>query len=250
MPPMTRRTRQARLSRGPQFQCPRCHTSTSAGASVALAGLRPEIVAALALPDTDPMPTQVCRSCTAHARALVFREQLTRERGALGELEKDIASRAAEHVAVAYDLEHARARDASLAERVADSIARVGGSWTFVITFCVGMATWMTINAVFLQSAAFDPYPFILLNLVLSCVAALQAPIILMSQNRSGERDRAQATQDYRVNLKAELEIAALHEKLDLLLHDKWETLADLQEAQMDLLEELVGRVEPKASDL
>ena len=214
---------------------------TGRASAVALVGLRREVLTALALPDQDPPPTHVCRACVAHARALVFREQLTRERGALGELEKEIATRAAEHTAIAVDLDDARARAATPAERVADAIARIGGSWAFVITFCVGLAAWMTLNAAFLQRDAFDPYPFILLNLVLSCVAALQAPVILMSQNRAGERDRAQATQDFRVNLKAELEIAALHEKLDLLLHDKWETLADLQEAQMDLLEELVS---------
>ena len=97
----------------------------------------------------------------------------------------------------------------------------------------------MTVNTLVLARGAFDPFPYILLNLLLSCVAALQAPIILMAQNRTAHRDRAMADHDYRVNLEAELEIALLHEKVDHLLHSQWEHMVEIQQAQMELLEQI-----------
>lgn len=216
----------------------------SARSAIPISALRPEVAHALALPEGTNPSAQVCRACYAHARALVFREQLTSQRGALTDLESEIAKRAADHVAVARDLDASLDASATTADKLADRLAQVGGSWAFVLSFLTALVVWMLVNTLFLRTEAFDPYPYILLNLVLSCVAAIQAPIILMSQNRAASRDRAQAMQDYRVNLKAELEVAALHEKLDLLLHQKWETLADLQEAQTDLLEELLARTE------
>ena len=116
----------------------------------------------------------------------------------------------------------------TVGERLADNVARVGGSWAFVIGFGVVLVVWMALN-VAMMGRAFDPYPFILLNLVLSSLAAIQAPIIMMSQNRTSARDRAQADEDFRVNLKAELEVAALHEKMDHLLHEQWESLLDMR---------------------
>ena len=102
-------------------------------------------------------------------------------------------------------------------ERMADAVARFGGSWTFVITFFVVLALWMILNSLWLATRAFDPFPYILLNLILSCLAAVQAPIILMSQNREAQRDRLRAEHDYEVNLKAELEIMQLHDMIEAL---------------------------------
>ncbi|MFN3850064.1 MAG: DUF1003 domain-containing protein [Spirosomataceae bacterium] len=113
----------------------------------------------------------------------------------------------------------------SLGQRLSDKIADFGGSWTFITIFMVILISWMIINAVFLKSSAFDPYPFILLNLVLSCIAALQAPIIMMSQNRQEEKDRERAKKDYQINLRAELEIRLLHQKLDEI-NDKLRSLS------------------------
>jgi len=113
----------------------------------------------------------------------------------------------------------------SLGQRLSDKIADFGGSWTFITIFMVILISWMIINAVFLKSGAFDPYPFILLNLVLSCIAALQAPIIMMSQNRQEEKDRERAKKDYQINLRAELEIRLLHQKLDEI-NDKLRSLS------------------------
>lgn len=106
----------------------------------------------------------------------------------------------------------------TFANRIADKVADFGGSWTFILTFCGIIFVWITANVYFLSDKGFDPYPFILLNLILSCVAALQAPVIMMSQNRQEDKDRDRAKKDFLVNLKAEMEIRALHQKLDMLL--------------------------------
>ncbi|HEX2203144.1 MAG TPA: DUF1003 domain-containing protein [Longimicrobium sp.] len=129
-------------------------------------------------------------------------------------------------------------------QRVADRIAGFGGSWTFILSFLAVLVTWVVLNSVVLarRNEAWDPYPYILLNLFLSMLAALQAPIIMMSQNRQAARDRLDAAHDYEVNLKAEIEIRALHEKLDLLREESWADLVEMQRRQIELLEELLGR--------
>jgi len=127
-------------------------------------------------------------------------------------------------------------------ERLADRIASFGGSWAFILSCLGGLAVWVALNVLILPARGepFDPYPFILLNLVLSMVAALQAPMILMSQNRQAAHDRADAAHDYEVNLKAELEIRDLHEKLDLLRERQWAELVAMQQRQIELLERLL----------
>ena len=128
----------------------------------------------------------------------------------------------------------------TLGERVADRVAAVGGSWRFIISFGVFLVAWMAFNAV--QGKPFDPYPFILLNLVLSCLAAVQAPIIMMSQNRQADADRRQARNDYEVNVKSELEILQVHEKLNELRERDWAALVALQNHQIELLQQLLQR--------
>jgi uncharacterized membrane protein len=179
----------------------------------------------------------VCRKCLQRERAGYVVERLEQERGELSEIEADVAKRAGEHIAIAEDLEQRFARETTFGQGIADRVAEIGGSWTFVICSLAVLGAWIVLNAVMLLHA-FDPYPYILLNLVLSCIAALQAPIIMMSQNRQAARDRMQAQQDFRVNLKAELEIASLHSKLDHLLHSQWTRMVELQELQIELLTE------------
>ena len=123
-------------------------------------------------------------------------------------------------------------------QRVADRVAQFGGSWTFIGLFLFMMAVWMTVNA--LEHKPFDPYPFILLNLLLSCLAALQAPVIMMSQNRQSVRDRLMATHDYEVNLRAEMEIQTLHARFDDLRQRDWAELVVMQQRQIELLEGIV----------
>lgn len=134
----------------------------------------------------------------------------------LGEIEKRVLKRAHERKIVSTDINAAFSAEASAGERLADSIARVGGSWSFILAFLAFLVVWCVVNTVVLMTRAFDPYPFIFLNLVLSMLAAIQAPIIMMSQNRQAERDRFEAAKDYEVNLKAELEVLSLHQKIDL----------------------------------
>jgi len=124
-------------------------------------------------------------------------------------------------------------------QKLADRVARFGGSWTFILIFVGVLITWILFNVFAPKGESFDPYPFILMNLVLSCIAALQAPIIMMSQNRQEEKDRKQAENDYMINLKAELEVRKLHQKIDLLLEEQIKTLFDIQARQMELLTEI-----------
>ena len=132
--------------------------------------------------------------------------------------------------------------NATLGERMADRVADFGGSWTFIILFFGILALWMGVNASFMLARPFDPYPYIFLNLMLSCLAAIQAPIIMMSQNRQESRDRLRSKNDYQINLKAELEIRQLHEKVDHLLKRQWERLMEIQEIQIELMSEMTHR--------
>jgi uncharacterized membrane protein len=129
-------------------------------------------------------------------------------------------------------------------QRAADAVAKFGGSWTFIILFGVVLVCWVILNSFILinYNKAFDPYPYILLNLFLSMLASIQAPIILMSQNRQSELDRLNAEHDYEVNLKAELEIMLLHEKVDLLREGQWGELLAIQRQQLQLLSDLIAK--------
>jgi len=129
-------------------------------------------------------------------------------------------------------------RNPTFISRLADKVAVFGGSWKFIITFTILMVLWIIVNVYFINRP-FDPYPFILLNLLLSTLAALQAPIIIMSQNRKEEKDRQRAINDYMVNLMAEIEVRNLHGKLDLLMTEQMKTLFEIQNTQMDLMEEI-----------
>lgn len=124
-------------------------------------------------------------------------------------------------------------------ERIADKVAAFGGSWTFIIIFGIILFTWMGINTTFVLRKPFDPFPYIFLNLILSCLAAIQAPVIMMSQNRQESRDRMRSENDYKTNLKAELEIQHINEKIDKLINDQWKHLLEIQQMQMEMIEEL-----------
>lgn len=140
----------------------------------------------------------------------------------------------------------------NLGQKTADSIAKFGGSWPFIFIFMTVLIVWIIINSIALFSKPFDPYPFILLNLVLSCLAAIQAPVIMMSQNRQADRDRIQSTNDYQTNLKAEIEIRLLQQKMDHLLTNEWQHLVEIQTIQLDLLGELqkqINNIEKRAQN-
>ncbi len=144
-----------------------------------------------------------------------------------------------EHEILSLDTESELEQQWSFGQRMADKIATFGGSWTFLICFAVFLFLWIGMNSLVLVLRPFDPYPFIFLNLMLSCLAAIQAPIIMMSQNRQEAKDRIRSQHDYQVNLKAEREIRHLHEKVDHHLSHQWSRLVQIQELQLELLSEL-----------
>ncbi len=161
------------------------------------------------------------------------------EAGELSSLEAEVSQSLVDHETITENMLRVESGTRSFGERVSDELARWGGSWTFIISFSIFIIVWMIVNSIVLLTRAFDPYPFILLNLVLSSLAAIQAPVIMMSQHRQETRDRMRAENDYRINLKAELEIRHLHEKIDHMLSSQWKRLVEIQEIQMDLMEEL-----------
>lgn len=183
----------------------------------------------------------VCFKDLNHYRSQYVQHMLETERGELTRLEEEVLRSLREHEILTANLNEDFASRASFGERVSDGLARFGGSWSFLLVFAALLALWIAWNASS-GPAGFDPFPFILLNLILSCLAAVQAPVIMMSQNRQEAKDRLRAEHDYRVNLKAELEIRHLHAKMDLLLTHQWQRLLEIQQVQTDLLEELSRR--------
>ena len=160
----------------------------------------------------------------------------------LGEREKKVAHHLAERIHIARNVGQDISEKMTFGQRLADKVAGFGGSWTFISIFAVVLIAWILLNSFILitYKKSFDPYPYILLNLFLSMIAAIQAPIILMSQNRQAYKDRLSAEHDYEVNLKAEIEIMALHEKIDLLRDKQWSELISIQQEQLMLLSQLI----------
>jgi uncharacterized membrane protein len=163
---------------------------------------------------------------------------------ALDERTKKVTRHIAERKHIAKNTAMQYDAKITMGQRAADAVARFGGSWTFIGIFAAIMVIWVALNSYILIrfSKSFDPYPYILLNLFLSMLASIQAPIILMSQNRHAEKDRLDAEHDYEVNLKAELEIMLLHEKMDLLREGQWGELLAIQKEQLELLESLIEK--------
>jgi uncharacterized membrane protein len=181
----------------------------------------------------------ICRSCLDLYRAKYVQNLLTAEKGELGALEQGVLQSLEQQATLATDTSAEFDQKLTFGQRLADHIASFGGSWGFISLFGAVLFVWIGVNSVALLAKPFDPFPFILLNLVLSCLAAIQAPVIMMSQNRQESKDRFRAEHDYQVNLKAELEIRHLHEKLDHIMRAQWQRLAEIQEVQMDVMEEL-----------
>lgn len=192
-------------------------------------------------PDWSPQDT-VCLSCLNRARAEYVQEVLESEKGELSALEDQVVKSLrdqeilSENLNVEFDLQ------LTFGQRIADRVAEFGGSWTFMLAFGGVLLLWIAVNSLAMLRQPFDPYPFILLNLVLSCLAAMQAPIIMMSQNRQEAKDRLRAEHDYQVNLKAELEIRHLTWKMDQLLNHQWQRLLEIQKIQTELMEELLRK--------
>ncbi|MDE2113727.1 MAG: DUF1003 domain-containing protein [Hyphomicrobiales bacterium] len=178
----------------------------------------------------------------ARYRNLYVEELLKEEHGEFTELDRAVADSIASQDTIAANVDDEFETHRSLGEKLSDHLASFGGSWTFLISFAVFLAIWMAYNVIVGEKNAFDVYPFILLNLVLSTIAAVQAPIIMMSQKRQDIKDRARSRNNYQVNLKAELEIRHLHEKLDHLVTRQWQRLAEIQQVQLEIMQERRGK--------
>jgi uncharacterized membrane protein len=217
----------------PDDTCSVCNTKTSCRP---VGALHPSLLKHLEGHGLDATSEEssVCAACLSSALSRHSLTELKRKRAPLSDVEKEISDRAA---SIADEIE--QGVPASFGQRAADQVARIGGSWGFVLSFIAVILSWAAVNTFILATGAFDPFPYIFLNLVLSCLSAIQAPIILMSQSRMSQVDRIRATEDFRINLKAELEVASLHEKMDHLLHQQWDRLLELQQVQLEILEEL-----------
>ncbi len=190
------------------------------------------------LPDLDSSGF-ICLDDLGEFRKDYIKEVLQDEIGELSVLDNEVIESLHQHEILASNIEEQFERKLTFGERLSDQIASFGGSWRFIILFGVVLVLWIILNAALLLNRGFDPYPFILLNLILSCLAAMQAPIIMMSQNRAELRDRLRSENDYKINLKAELEIRHLHEKIDHLLRRQYNRLFEIQQIQIELLEEI-----------
>ena len=179
-------------------------------------------------------------------RRLYLTSLIIQEKGELAIIDKDVMDAIKTNSILTENIQDEIEATLTLGEKIADRVAAFGGSWTFIITFFSFILIWMTINIWFLATKPFDPYPFILLNLILSCLAAIQAPIIMMSQNRQEQKDRQRGEHDYKINLKAELEIKLLSEKIDHLLVHQNKKLLEIQEVQTDYLEDLMKELKKK----
>jgi uncharacterized membrane protein len=181
----------------------------------------------------------VCRDDLRKYRNAYLLKLMEEEKGDLTKLEKDVIEKLTDYEIVSVDIDKQFEGELTFGERVSDKIADFGGSWKFIFIFISVLVVWIGINSYILLSRPFDPYPFILLNLILSCIAAIQAPVIMMSQNRQEARDRKRAEADYKINLKSEIELRQLHQKVDHLLTQQWERMVEIQELQLEVLDEL-----------
>ena len=169
-------------------------------------------------------------------------EFLNKKLGNLTEVEKQVIQSVSKNTMISTEVEEDE-QEITFVQKLADKVAEFGGSWGFIIFFMTFLVAWILLNVFWLSHHGFDPYPFILLNLILSCIAAIQAPVIMMSQNRQEEKDRERSKKDYKINLKSELEIRELHEKIDHLIIHYQQDLLEIQKTQIDLLENILHNV-------
>ncbi|MDY0212846.1 MAG: DUF1003 domain-containing protein [Desulfuromonadaceae bacterium] len=184
----------------------------------------------------------ICTQDLQDFRHKYVQQLLHEEKGEITSLEQEVIENLREQEVLSKNPDTEYAANLTFGQRMADLFADRIGSWGFILFFSGALILWLLFNTISLFRQPFDPYPYILLNLVLSCIAALQAPIIMMSQGRQEDRDRLHAQRDYQINLKAELEIHYLHQKVDHLLSHQWERLVEIQEIQMELINEIRGK--------
>jgi uncharacterized membrane protein len=229
-----------RRKQKPAAQCQICHQTKKNMIPMVL--VQPRVVEEIQKSHPDlSMEGEICADDLNRFRFQYVQDMLAKEKGELSSLDHQVLKSMRQQETLSSNIYDELDKKLTFGEALADKIADFGGSWRFIIFFCSFMLIWIGLNAAVFLWKPFDPYPFILLNLILSCLAALQAPVIMMSQNRQEAKDRLRAEHDYRVNLKAELEIRHLHNKMDHLLSRQWERLMEIQQIQLDLMSELLS---------
>lgn len=207
---------------------------------VAASTVRASVLAVIQREHPDFRPDQYLALSELNTyREKYISEYLEKQIGELSELDKTVLNAVSERKILSEEESSDDQSSLTLGQRVADKVASFGGSWTFIISFALFLLLWIIANSWLLYSHAFDPYPFILLNLILSCLAAIQAPVIMMSQKRQEEKDRERGKQDYMINLKSELEVRMLHEKVDHLIARQQEDLLEVQRIQVQMLKDI-----------
>lgn len=222
------------------LQCAICQAYFSAQNLVSGELVRKEVLVEIKriVPDWDDKH-YICQADLAQMRCRYIHNLLLSEKDELTSLEQEVLDSLNRHELLSTNIETEFDKKWTTAERISDKIANFGGSWKFLICFAVFLVMWIATNSLVLWFKPTDPYPFIFLNLILSCLSAIQAPVIMMSQNRQEAKDRIRSQNDYKINLKSELEIRNLHEKMDHLLSHQWEKMVKIQEIQMEMLAEL-----------
>lgn len=181
----------------------------------------------------------ICEQDLDNFRANYIKNLILEEQGALSRLDEEVIQSYRDQELVTENINKQVLEEMTFGEKIADRVASFGGSWTFLFSFFIVIVFWIILNILFLSRKAFDPYPFILLNLILSCLAAVQAPVIMMSQNRQAKKDKIKSDYEYMINLKAELEIKHINSKIDQLMREQWKRMLDIQNIQIDLMEEI-----------
>ena len=187
--------------------------------------------------------SNLSRSELNHYRKKHITDYLSKELRKLTDPEKKVLTSITDNTTLSDKIDGDNQQILTFGQKIADKVASFGGSWTFIISFGIFIFIWISLNIFWLVNKGFDPYPFILLNLILSCLAALQAPVIMMSQNRQEEKDRERSKNDYMINLKSELEIRTLHEKIDHFVMDQQQELLDIQKKQIEMLTDILKHV-------
>ncbi|MCL5668975.1 MAG: DUF1003 domain-containing protein [Gammaproteobacteria bacterium] len=226
-----------------RFLCPICQTDKPASDAVHREMVYGPVAELIQRKHSGwPAHGLICSDCLNHFRTEYVEDVLELQKGELSTLEHEVLQSLREHEVLAKNINLEFEQQFTLGERAADKLAEFGGSWAFIGLFFAVVVIWIAFNAGLLLTRPFDPYPYILLNLALSCIAAIQAPVIMMSQKRQEAKDRLRAEHDYQVNLKAELEIRHLNGKLDLLLTHQWQRLLEIQRIQLDTMQDFARK--------
>ena len=225
-------------------RCDVCHKQFSEADLITGHGIRHELEDLIRkdVPDWDDY-NRICKTDLQGYRARYVSSMIEEESGTAKDLATTVLKSIGENELIATNINSQAQEIMKVGDIISDKVASFGGSWKFIIIFFVILLGWIVVNATFILRSPFDPYPYILMNLILSCIAAIQAPIIMMSQNRQEKKDRLRSESDYKVNLKSEIEIRTLHEKVDHLLLDQWAKMMKIQEIQIEILEEIKGKL-------